>query len=63
MLNWKNEYFQGKDCLDVFVKKMNKILDNFENFPRQKIDMTMMKKESIKLKAFVTYPVKNLIKM
>ena len=32
-----DEYFcyKGEDCLDVFVEKMNKILDNFAHFPRK----------------------------
>ena len=37
-----NLYFSyiGEDCLDVFVKKLDKILSNFETFER-KIEMKM----------------------
>ena len=34
----QNKYFchRGEDCLDAFIEKMNKIFDNFGNYPRKR---------------------------
>ena len=50
LIGLKVEYFcyRRKDYLDVFVEKMNKILDDFANFRRQKIDLTDVEKREQK---------------
>ena len=50
LIGLKVEYFcyRGKHYLDVFVEKMNKILDDFANFRRQKIDVTDVEKREQK---------------